>query len=163
VDENGNLDTAEFLNISRDDALSFPTPTHRTYPPTVQVCMSDTVAPFVKASVEVTRVLINTLGKRLGLPEDIFDKLHSIEEHSGSETRLIKNPPVGEQGITEGRVALGAHTDFGSLVKMNHCLILNQILKGLSLFSTISLADSKFSFLGLRNGSSLRSLSFLIV
>jgi isopenicillin N synthase-like dioxygenase len=119
VDEYGNLDTVEFLNISRDDALSFPTSVHRTYPSSVEARMPGTVTPFVKASVEITRILINTLGKKLGLPDGAFEKVHSIEEHSGSETRVIRNPPVGEKGVTKDRVAVGAHTDFGSLVRID--------------------------------------------
>lgn len=116
VDEFGNLDTVEFVNVSRDDALAFPKSVHRTYPPTVEARMPDTVTPFVKASMEITKVTINILGMKLGLPDGVLDKLHSDEEYTGSETRVIKNPPVGHNGVVKGRVALGAHTDFGSLV-----------------------------------------------
>jgi len=115
TDEYGNLDTVEFINVARDDALTFPTPTHRTYPPTVDARMPGTVTPFVKASMEITRVLIDCLGRQMGLPKGALDSVHSETEYSGSETRVIKNPPVGEKGITNGKVAIGAHTDFGSL------------------------------------------------
>jgi len=81
----------------------------------VEARMPGTVTPFVKESVEVTRVLINALGRKLDLPEGVLEEIHSTKEHSGSETRVIKNPPVGGNGITKDRVAIGAHTDFGSL------------------------------------------------
>lgn len=116
TDKHGSLDTVEFLNVARDDALSFPIPTHRTYPPTVEGYMPGTVAPFVKASMEITKVLTNVLGKKMRLADGELDKLHDAGEHSGSETRVIKNPPAGERGMTKDKVALGAHTDFGSMV-----------------------------------------------
>jgi len=115
TDEYGNLDTVEFINVSRDDALAFPKAAHRTYPPTVEARMPGTVTPFVKASMEITRVLVDCLGRTMGLPRGALDEIHSAAEYSGSETRVIKNPPVGEKGVTKDKIAIGAHTDFGSL------------------------------------------------
>ncbi|KAJ7822497.1 hypothetical protein B0H14DRAFT_3470740 [Mycena olivaceomarginata] len=57
--------------------------------------MVETVTPSVKKSVEVNDT-----------------KRHSLAEYSGSETRVIKNPPSAH---TPTKVAIGAHTDFGSL------------------------------------------------
>ncbi len=37
--------------------------------------------------------------------------LHHKDECSGSEARITKNPP----GFASDRMAIGAHTDFGSL------------------------------------------------
>jgi hypothetical protein len=117
TDENGNLDTVEFINVSRDDALAFPKAVHRTYPRTVEARMPGTITPFVKASMEINRVLIDCLGRKMGLPKGALDDVHSAQEISGSETRVIKNPPVGEKGVDKDKVAIGAHTDFGSLVR----------------------------------------------
>lgn len=117
TDEFGNLDTVEFINVSRDDALAFPKAAHRTYPPTVEEYMPETITPFVKNSMEITRVLIDCLAKQMGLPRGALDKLHDEKEYSGSETRVIRNPPVGEKGVTKDKVGIGAHTDFGSLVR----------------------------------------------
>ena len=53
--------------------------------------------------------------KRLGFKEGTLTQLHRLDETSGSETRCIKNPPR-PGGISEEKAALGAHTDFGSMV-----------------------------------------------
>jgi len=115
TDETGALDTVEFINVSKDDALSYPTTTHRTYPSTVNARMEGTITPFVRSSMNITRDLLNVLGDRLGLPAGTMDKLHTEKEVSGSETRTIKNPPVGQRNMSADKVAIGAHTDFGSL------------------------------------------------
>ena len=47
TDEYGSLDTVEFINVSKDDALAYPSVVHRTYPRTVNARMEDTITPFV--------------------------------------------------------------------------------------------------------------------
>ena len=114
VDEFGNLDTVEFINVSQDDALAWPGTVHRMYPRAVNVRMENTIVPFVKKSRAINVVLLGVLERKLGLPKGELLKKHSDREHSGSETRCIKSPPRahGEKLTT----AIGAHTDFGSLV-----------------------------------------------
>ena len=114
VDEFGNPDTVEFINVSQDDVLAWPDTVHRTYPRTVNERMDNTVVPFVKKSRAINVVLLGILERKLGLPEGELLKRHSEEESSGSETRCIKSPPraSGDRNTT----AIGAHTDFGSLV-----------------------------------------------
>ena len=114
VDEFGNRDTVEFINVSQDDALAWPQTVHRTYPRTVVKRMDDTIIPFVKKSRAVNMELLRVLEMKLGIPQGELSEKHSEELTSGSETRCIKNPPrpPGE----ENRTAIGAHSDFGSLV-----------------------------------------------
>jgi len=114
MDEFGNPDTVEFINISQDDALAWPGTVHRTYPRTVNERMDYTIIPFVKKSRAINVTLLKVLGRKLGLPEGELLKKHSEEEPSGSEARCIKSPPrpPGDKVKT----AVGAHTDFGSLV-----------------------------------------------
>ncbi|KAH9950615.1 Clavaminate synthase-like protein [Amylocystis lapponica] len=114
TDETGALDSVEFFNVSKDDALAWPVQVHRAYPPAVAARIPDVVIPFVRKSVEVNRTLISVLGDRLGLPDGAILRRHRTEEHSGCETRCIRSPPRPE-GMIEDRAALGAHTDFGSL------------------------------------------------
>ena len=114
VDEFGNLDSVEFINVSQDDALAWPEKVHRTYPRTVNERMDSTIVPFVKKSRAINVVLLGILERKLGLPEGELLKKHSDEEPSGSETRVIKSPPRGPG--EKGKTTLGAHTDFGSLV-----------------------------------------------
>lgn len=112
VDASGEKDTVEFLNVAKDDALAWPSHVHRTYPEPVERGMSTIVRPFVQKSLEVNQTILNIFNDKLGLPEGTLMKQHSLDEHSGCEARIIKNPPMPHN--TQKR-AIGAHTDFGSL------------------------------------------------
>ncbi|THV03755.1 Clavaminate synthase-like protein [Dendrothele bispora CBS 962.96] len=112
VDVSGSLDTVEFLNIAKDDALSYPQVSRRTYPHTVNDQMNPTVIPFVRKSLEVNDLVLAIFNEKLGLPGGTLDNLHTAGgEFSGCEARLIKAPA----GLKAGNLALAAHTDFGSL------------------------------------------------
>ncbi|KAF7790904.1 hypothetical protein EIP86_001862 [Pleurotus ostreatoroseus] len=114
VDETGALDTVEFINVSKDDALAWPKKVHREYPSTVNARMESTIQPFVQKSVEINNLLIDIFNDKLGLPKGALASKHAMFELSGSEARCIKNPPRPD-GVDDGKTALGAHTDFGSL------------------------------------------------
>lgn len=114
TDETGALDTVEFINVAKDDALAWPKKVHRAYPSTVNARMQSTIAPFVRKSVEVNNTLLQIFNARLGLPEGAIAQRHILDEPSGSEARCIKNPAC-PGGISEEKAAIGAHTDFGSL------------------------------------------------
>ncbi|KAJ7477004.1 hypothetical protein B0H11DRAFT_2031579 [Mycena galericulata] len=112
VDATGQPDTVEFINIAKDDALAWPKQARRAYPSTVNAHMSESVTPFVKKSIEVNDTLLQIFNDQLKLPPDAMKKRHLLEEYSGSETRVIKNPPSPFSPL---KVAIGAHTDFGTL------------------------------------------------
>ncbi|EIN05631.1 Clavaminate synthase-like protein [Punctularia strigosozonata HHB-11173 SS5] len=111
TDEYGNLDAVEYLNVAKDDALAYPRVVHRSYPPTVNARIEDIVKPFVLKSLQVNQTLLRVLGQKLGLPEGALERRHTLEELSGCETRCTKVAARTEPT----RVALGGHTDFGSL------------------------------------------------
>lgn len=115
TDETGVLDTAEFINVSKDDALAWPEQVHRAYPSTVNARMVSTIKPFVERSLEVNTTLLAVLNAKLGLPEGTLAAKHMLKEHSGSEARVIRSPPM-PAGSAPDKAALGSHTDFGSLV-----------------------------------------------
>ncbi|THH06658.1 hypothetical protein EW145_g3931 [Phellinidium pouzarii] len=121
TDEHGSRDTVEFLNVSKDDTLAYPEVAHRTYPSTVGARMDSTIKPFVTKSIEVNNTILSVFEKKLGLAAGTLLKCHALEEASGSEARCIKNPPkreaitAAEIAQEKEKVALGAHTDFGSL------------------------------------------------
>ncbi|KZV62550.1 Clavaminate synthase-like protein [Peniophora sp. CONT] len=118
TDATGSPDAIEFINVSRDDAISYPTPTHRTYPSTVNSRMLSTIRPFIKKSTAVNDTIIDVLNDRLGLPKGELAKRHDVREKSGSESRVIKNP--ANQTFSQDKAVLGAHTDFGSLSFLHH-------------------------------------------
>ncbi|SJL02787.1 related to oxidoreductase, 2OG-Fe(II) oxygenase family [Armillaria ostoyae] len=111
VDASGQPDTIEHINVSKDDALAYPNVIHRTYPSTVNERMESTITPFVTKSVQVNNTILAIFNDKLGLPKGMLTKLHPKDEHSGSEARTTKNLP----GYAPDRMAIGAHTDFGSL------------------------------------------------
>ena len=115
VDETGQPDLIEFINVSKDDALSYPKPVHRTYPDPVNARMESTIRPFVQKSVEINNTLMDVFNDRLGLPKGTLANFHRDDEPSGSEARVIKKPPSREE--SPDRQAIGSHTDFGSLVR----------------------------------------------
>ena len=114
TDARGTPDINEVINISKDDVISWPTPTHRTYPLTVNARMESTIIPFVRKSLDVTNTLLNVLNDRLGLPKGAIAKRHSVMEYSGCEARCIKSPKTMD--IPSDSALLGAHADYGSLV-----------------------------------------------
>ena len=118
VDETGALDTVEFINVSKDDALAWPNKVHRDYPSTVNARMGNTIKPFIQKSVEVNSTLIEVFNDKLGLPKGALMERHKMFEPSCSESRCIRNPP--RPGGDDSKAALGAHTDFGSLVRRHH-------------------------------------------
>lgn len=126
TDASGVKDTVEFINIAQDDVLAYPNFVHRTYPSTVNVRMESTIIPFVKKSAAVNDTVMSIFNAKLGLPEGMLASFHRREKPSGSEARCIKNPPKPEQSAQDLKVAIGSHTDFGSLVQ--HLYFLNRTL-----------------------------------
>ncbi|GJN87337.1 hypothetical protein Rhopal_000286-T1 [Rhodotorula paludigena] len=122
VDAKGNVDTVQFINVAKDDALAFPEVRQRTYPQTCIDRMS-TITSFVRKSDDVLQTLMGVLELRIGLPAGTLAALHKEGDISGSESRCILKSAPGEQGhVPEGvgedgnpAAAIGAHTDFGVL------------------------------------------------
>ncbi|KDR86135.1 hypothetical protein GALMADRAFT_205313 [Galerina marginata CBS 339.88] len=111
IDATGELDTAEFLNVAKDDALAWPKQARRAYPSTANARMESTIVPFVQKSLEINNTILDIFSDKLGLPAGSLLRYHSADEFSGSETRVIRNAPTS----STTKVAIGSHTDFGSL------------------------------------------------
>ncbi|KAF9014303.1 hypothetical protein BDQ17DRAFT_1386729 [Cyathus striatus] len=113
VDLKGSKDMAEFISIAKDDALSFPEVQHQRYPEPISTHMESVVKPFVSECDEISKTLIEVFNECLDLPDGSLGRLHSIKGPSISEARCIKVPVISE--ADGDKIALGAHTDFGSL------------------------------------------------
>lgn len=111
------MDTVEFINVAMNDALAWPNKVHREYPSTVRARMESTIKPFVEKSIDINMTLMDLFNEKLGLPAGTLASKHMIDAPTGSEARCIKNPP--SKGKPADKQALGAHTDFGSLVCHN--------------------------------------------
>lgn len=71
----------------------------------------------MSSSHEIVNLVLRILNTKLDLPKDTLTNMHRINSPSGDQVRWIKAPP---QPISDRRVALGQHTDFGSVtVLMN--------------------------------------------
>ncbi|KZT28362.1 Clavaminate synthase-like protein [Neolentinus lepideus HHB14362 ss-1] len=125
VDQKGTTDITEFMNISQDDVLAYPDVMHRSYPPLISNAMVHIIRPFVERCVSINKVLLNRLSDRLCLPEGTLCGKHSSGNRSCSELRFLRTKPCSDGS----QIALGAHTDFGSL-----SLLFNQ-LGGLQILS----------------------------
>ncbi|KAG2153611.1 uncharacterized protein EDB93DRAFT_1239804 [Suillus bovinus] len=115
------VDNIEFINVSKDDALAYPQVVHLTYPSTINARMENTVAPFVRKSLDVTYAVLNIFDEKLGLPKGTLESLHAMDEHSACEVRCTRSPPVQDKAARD-RAMLAAHTDFGSLTFLHNRL-----------------------------------------
>lgn len=113
VDEFGNVDTIELVNISQADALAWPETVYKKYPRTVNASMESTVRPFMERSGMINTTVLKIFERRLGLPEGELLKKHSGGGFSSNEARVNRCPPCAPGD--DKRVAFGSHTDFGSL------------------------------------------------
>ena len=124
TNEYGSPDNVEYINISKDDALAYPSVVNRTYPDAVNAHMDSTIAPFVRKSLDVIDTIFSIYENKLGLSAGTLRELHI--GHSGSEARAIRSPPkytnTGIGPIEKEKVAIGAHTDFGSLTFLHNRL-----------------------------------------
>lgn len=77
--------------------------------------------PFIRKSNDANLTLLSVFNNKLGLPDGTLAKLHSVEKFSGSESRCIRSPY--NPNATETDRAIGAHTDFGSLVLVSRVTI----------------------------------------
>jgi isopenicillin N synthase-like dioxygenase len=116
VDETGALDTVEFINVAKNDALAWPGKVHRDYPSTVNARMESTIKPFIQKSADINMTILGVFNERLGLPKGALASKHQMDAPSGCESRVIKNPPR-KDSTAQPKQAIGAHCDFGSLVR----------------------------------------------
>ncbi|KAJ3742334.1 hypothetical protein DFH05DRAFT_1536286 [Lentinula detonsa] len=98
-------------DVAKDDALSYPKVSRREYPTVINDLMGPVITPFVEKGVDVSNTLIEIFNDKLGLPEGTLAKFHRRNDFSASETRTIKAPA----NLTPGKLAIGGHTDFGTL------------------------------------------------
>ncbi|KAF2679915.1 Clavaminate synthase-like protein [Lentithecium fluviatile CBS 122367] len=109
IDEKGTRDKNEIYNISKDDILSIGT---QVPAPDVITTKRTSLAAYIQSNNAILYTLFNSLATSLHLPPSTFTSLHRLESPSGCHIRFIRAPP---QPQTQRSLALGEHTDFGSL------------------------------------------------
>ncbi|KAL1954382.1 hypothetical protein VTO42DRAFT_1248 [Malbranchea cinnamomea] len=109
VDRQGNLDRNEFYNVSKDDILGISQPLPA---PAVLNESRSLLKSFMVNAHSVVNLMLIMLNEHLQLPSGTLSNLHRLNAVSGDQVRFIKAPP---QPVDDRRVALGQHTDFGSI------------------------------------------------
>jgi isopenicillin N synthase-like dioxygenase len=111
ADRQGTPDTIEFWNISKDDIIlkditEFPVPI---------IDGKNIVKEYMMKSHEIVLIILEGLSLKLGLDSRTLPDLHRLMQSSGDQLRLTKSTmyPTDNEGVLN--VALGAHTDFGSI------------------------------------------------
>ena len=116
IDKQGTRDRNEFYNISKDDILDLgerlPCPSVLAGEDERSLFMN-----YIEKSHTICDALIGLLSERLPLSEQARENgglqaLHKLGNRSGDQIRFVKAPPQDQS--TKG-VALGEHTDFGSV------------------------------------------------
>jgi isopenicillin N synthase-like dioxygenase len=99
----------------QDDILAYPKVAHRTNPDVINEKMPD-LKRIAESSHAVIRTVLGALGSKLGLAPGTLENMHRIQEFSGDQFRFIRAPPRLKD-MDEKQASLGAHTDFGSVVR----------------------------------------------
>jgi len=110
-DRRGTPDKIEFWNISKDeiivqDSAAFPKPI---------IDAKSIVKEYMIKSHEIVLVILQALSANLVLGSQALPDLHRLMAPSGDQLRFTKSTlyPTGKECSPD--VALGAHTDFGSV------------------------------------------------
>lgn len=116
VDKNGTRDRNEFYNVSKDDVLGLSEPLPSPG------CLSGQAEralfrSYLERSHTICNAVITLLSSRLSLTSVTkqnggLQALHRLDSISGDQIRFVRAPP--QEPSTKG-VALGEHTDFGSV------------------------------------------------
>ncbi|KAF2114107.1 putative oxidoreductase [Lophiotrema nucula] len=114
VDAKGTKDRNEFYNISKDDILGL---SEQLPSPDVLNAQRDLYESYIKSSHAVCMLITSLVSSRLPLTSSAKDNggleaVHKLGSVSGDQIRFVKAPP--QEPNLKG-VALGEHTDFGSV------------------------------------------------
>lgn len=131
TDAAGTRDTAEFMNIGKDDILDNPArvPTH---PPALvfEAGNREILAQFQKGCHRTGLEILSMLATQLHLPADVFASKHRITKPSDDHVRMTRGPP--RRSIHLPEIQTPGHTDFGTIT------ILFNWLGGLQVWSEAS-------------------------
>ncbi|KAI9691101.1 MAG: hypothetical protein M1822_008721 [Bathelium mastoideum] len=109
VDAKGTEDANEFYNIPKDDILEVNTGAMQPQPAPI-AARKQQLQTFMRDSHGVVTVILKALEQTMGLKEGTLLDLHRLDVQSGDQARMTHAPP-----IPSGTIALGEHTDYGSV------------------------------------------------
>ncbi|OAQ65285.2 1-aminocyclopropane-1-carboxylate oxidase [Pochonia chlamydosporia 170] len=109
ADKHGNLDRNEFYNVGKDDMFEIG---EKWPAPGVLESRRDLIKSFMASAYSIVSLVLELLNDHLALPPGTLQSMHRLEGHGGDQVRFIKAPPQPQDDRT---IALGEHTDFGSV------------------------------------------------
>ncbi|KAF2854008.1 Clavaminate synthase-like protein [Plenodomus tracheiphilus IPT5] len=117
IDKQGTKDRNEFYNISKDDILNNTPPLPA---PTILHPHRPLYKSYIQSSHTLCMLLTSLISSRLPLTPAAraagsLASLHALSSLSGDQIRFVKAPPQTQTPSLKPGVALGAHTDFGSV------------------------------------------------
>lgn len=141
TDENGTPDTAEFMNIGKDDILQTSS-RQRVDPPrlVLEPENQSVLQTFVCTSHSLGLQIMDVLAAKLGIDKDEFRSRHDIDQPCDSHCRMIRGPP--RKRTDQPEIQTPGHTDFGTIT------ILFNWLGGLQVWSEPSRGNFMKQFEG---------------
>ena len=109
VDAKGTPDASEFYNIPKDDVLEVNKGEMLPQPDVIAE-RKEQLQKFMRDSHDAVKVILRALERCMGMKQGVLLDLHRLEAHSSDQARVTHAPP-----IPSGTIALGEHTDFGSV------------------------------------------------
>ncbi|MCJ1358302.1 MAG: hypothetical protein MMC33_008301 [Icmadophila ericetorum] len=113
IDKLGTTDRNEFYNVSKDDILGLSAPLPA---PKILTDHRPLLKSFIASSHSIVTLLLQLLSAHLNLPltsSNYLPNFHKLLAPSGDQVRFVHAPP--QLDASDQRVALGEHTDFGSV------------------------------------------------
>jgi isopenicillin N synthase-like dioxygenase len=112
TDKDQRPDTTEFFNISKDHL--FGNGKVIKYLPRLEES-SDLLRSFAKHCHDGGRVILRSLARSQGVPENSYADKNPFDSLSGDHIRLTKKPPHSHSISASNMIGLPSHTDFGSV------------------------------------------------
>ena len=104
-------DTTEWWNIDKDHLFGFVP--SRPYPKEIMTPENtDIMKTFSENGHLVSMLVLDILGRELGIAPELLTKRHAFDQPSGDHVRLTYKPPMPEGKAATG---LNAHHDIGSV------------------------------------------------
>lgn len=114
TDARGTADTAEFMNVGKDDILDNPTRTPTLLPDLVlQPANRGLLARYQSSCHRTGLDIMSMLANQLGLAKDAFEDKHRLNEPSDDHVRMTRGPPRKDASMPE--IQTPGHTDFGTI------------------------------------------------
>ncbi|WPG98581.1 Hypothetical protein R9X50_00137300 [Acrodontium crateriforme] len=126
TDKSGTPDTAEFMNVAKNEMIILDEQMRRPWPKVVTDSKQIFASYSRAAHTTGMHIMIMIMGK-LGVDPNEITSRHVFEENAGDHVRITRGPPRDNSDLPE--IQTPSHTDFGTIT------ILMNWLGGLQVWS----------------------------